>query len=350
MFKRLTNFFKDYDIRWKLKKISQKTGINFYPKQFKFSLFKRIHASFIFNLIFFVKINQKRRNLYDFIKSNSNYKTSSINFLISPQSSGSNFLRQCINSYFEITNNLGNGIPFHDKLNDKWITSAPAIVYSDMWRSINFERNIAFEKLDLNLKKEFFSKRVIFSRYPAMHCDLYDLNNDNINPLILIREPKSCIISRYIYLIKHNSYYSKFFDKKKNINTKIISDEIKRLDSFYKYWINDLKQRKIFFVLDYNELIKNPHESIFKTLEFFNYENINAEVIKKASEYNSIDFIKRFYGNLEMARFSNPENKSLIKNQIENYLDEYLKKIDIKENFLSLLNIGKKNDLYKKEK
>jgi len=103
-------------------------------------------------------------------------------------------------------------------------------------------------------------------------------------------------------------------------------------------------------VLDYNELIKNPHESIFKTLEFFNYENINAEVIKKASEYNSIDFIKRFYGNLEMARFSNPENKSLIKNQIENYLDEYLKKIDIKENFLSLLNMGKKIDLYKKEK
>jgi len=272
MFKRLINFFQDYDIRWKLKKISQKTGINFYPKQFRFSFFSRIHTSFIFNLIFFLKIIQKKRNLYKFIKSNSTYKTSCINFLISPQSSGSNFLRQCINSYFEITNNLGNGIPFHDKLNDKWITSAPAIVYSDMWRSINFERNIAFEKLDNNLKEEFLSKRVIFSRYPAMHCDLYNLNNDNINPLILIREPKSCIISRYIYLIKYNRYYSKFFDKKKNINTKIISDEIKRLDTFYTYWINDLRQRKRFFVLDYDELIKNPNESIFKTLEFVGFK------------------------------------------------------------------------------
>ena len=158
MFRKLVNFFKDYDIRWKLKKISKLTRINIYPSQFKFNFINKIHSLIIFDLIFFNKILDKRKNLYNFIKSMSEYRTNNINFLISPQSSGSNFLRQCINSYFEISNNLGNGIPFHDKLKDRWMNSGPAIIFSDMWRSINFDRNIHFEKLDKKIKKIFFHK------------------------------------------------------------------------------------------------------------------------------------------------------------------------------------------------
>ena len=340
MFKKLVNFYKDYDIRWKLKKISKLTGVNIYPTKFKFNFFGGIHTYIIFHLIFFKKILKEKRNLYDFIKLNSEYKTSNINFLISPQSSGSNFLRQCINSYFEMINKLGNGIPFYDKLNDEWISSGPSIVFSDMWRIIDLKRNINFKKLDSNLKKEFLSKRVIFSRHPTMHCDLYNLDDNNINPLILIRQPKSWIMSRYVYLINNNNYYSKFTKSNDEINTKIIKDEFVRLNFFYIYWIENLKKKEKFLILNYDDLIKNTNETILKALKFFKYKNIDIETLKKVSEYNSTNFIKKFYGNLEMSRFSNPVQKANIKDQIETYIDSYLKKDEANKNFINLLNIN----------
>jgi len=342
MFKKLINFYKNYDIREKLKKISKKTGINFYPKQFKFNFIYGLHTYIIFNLIFFKKIFEKKKNLYNFIKLNSEYKTSNINFLISPQSSGSNFLRQCINIYFEISNNLGNGIPFYDKLNNIWISSGPAIVYGDMYRSINFHRNIALEKLDANLKKDFFSKRVIFTRHPTTHCDLFSLYGDNINPVILIREPKSWMLSRYIYVM-NNNYYSKFNTNKEDVNIKIIEDEFSRFNFFITYWIKYLKQRKRFMIFDYDDLLKNPNLTIFKVLDFFKYENINEEIIKKSVEYNSKEFIKNFYGHLNMSRFSNSDQKIMVKNKIERYVNEYLEKNDVGKNFKKLLNFGEIN-------
>ncbi len=343
MLKKLVNFYKNYDIRWKLKKISKFIGINIYPQKFKFDLLGGIQTYVIFNLIFFKKIFKEKKRLYNFIKLNSEYETSNINFLISPQSSGSNFLRQCINSYFEIKNKLGNGIPFYDKLNNEWINSGPSIVFSDMWRVIDLKRNINFEKLDENLKREFLSKRVIFSRHPTMNCDLYDLEASNINPLILIREPKSWIISRYIYLINNSNYYSKFTLNEKKINTKIIKDELSRLNFFYTYWIKKLKNKEKFLILNFDNLIENTDETIFKTLTFFKYENIDMEILKKANKYNSTDFIKEFYGSLEMSRFSNPTQKINIKNQIEDYINNFLEKDDAKKNFVDLINLNKKN-------
>ena len=344
MIKKVINFYKNYDIRWKLKKISKLLGVNIYPKKFNFKFLGNFHSYLIFNLIFFTKIS-KQKKIYNFIKLNSEYKSSNLNFLISPQSSGSNFMRQCINSYFEITNKLGNGIPFYDKLNNEWINSGPAIVYNDMWRIVDLRRNINFEKLNDDLKKEFLSKRVIFSRHPTMHCDLFNIHDKNINPLLLIREPKSWIISRYIYLIKNNDYYKKFFDKNLNINTKIIIDELTRLNFFYKYWIKNLIHKNKFLIMNYDDLIKNTDENICKALEFFSYKNINLEIVKKVNQYNSVDFIKDFYGNLKMSRFSDPEYKNKIKDQIENYIDNYLDKNDVKENFSKLLNIKAKSDL-----
>ena len=161
MIKKVINFYKNYDIRWKLKKISKLLGVNIYPKKFNFKFFGNFHSYLIFNLIFLQRY-QNKKSLYNFIKLNSEYKSSNLNFLISPQSSGSNFMRQCINSYFEITNKLGNGIPFYDKLNNEWINSGPAIVYNDMWRIVDLRRNINFEKLNDDLKRISLKKSNFF--------------------------------------------------------------------------------------------------------------------------------------------------------------------------------------------
>ncbi len=340
MFRKLINFYKDYDIRWKLKKISKLTRINIYPLQFKFNFINKIHSSIIFDLIFLNKILDKRKNLYNFIKLMSEYKTNNINFLISPQSSGSNFLRQCINSYFEISNNLGNGIPFHDKLKDRWMNSGPAIIFGDMWRSVNFDRNIHFEKLDKKIKKNFFSQRVVFTRHPLMKCDLFNLDNQNINPLILIRNPNDWILSRYIYLI-NNRYYKQFNNGTDGINFKIINDELSRLNFFFKYWIENIKMKKQFLILDYKDLVNDTHNTIFKVLDFFKYENIDNEIIKKSAEYNSTDFIKNFYKTDDMLRFTNQDQKKIIKNKIENFVNDIVKEKQLNENFNELLNIKK---------
>ena len=67
------------------------------------------------------------------------------------------------------------------------------------------------------------------------------------------------------------------------------------------------------------------------------------EILKKANKYNSTDFIKEFYGNLEMSRFSNPTQKINIKNQIEDYINNFLEKDDAKKNFVDLISLNKKN-------
>ena len=79
-----------------------------------------MQTKIIFNLIFLVRFIKKINN-FKFIEENVEFKSSKINFLISTQSSGSNFLRGMINSYFELSNNLGNGIPFYDIATDRWI-------------------------------------------------------------------------------------------------------------------------------------------------------------------------------------------------------------------------------------
>lgn len=337
MLKKIINFYKNYDIRWKLKKLSNILHINIYPKHFKFNFLNKFHSKLIFNIIFNKKISEKKKNLFSFIKLMSEYKENGLNFFISTQSSGSNYLRQCINSYFELSNNLGNGIPFHDRLVDRWISSAPAIVFSDMWRSINFDRNIHFEKLTEEQKKEFFSKRIIFSRHPLVESDLFDIHDVNNKILLLVRNPSNWILSRYVYLME-NKHYSKYANKLDNLNYKIIHDELLRLNRFYEYWIKHLKHKKN-LVLNYDDLLKDSNKNLFKVLDFFGYENVNKELIKKCVEYNSSDFINNFYGKQDMSRFTDKNQKILIKNKIEKYVENFIEKNKINENFHNLLKL-----------
>ena len=53
MLKKIKNFLKNYDIRWKLIKISNLIKINLYPKKFRFNSIHKLQTKIIFNLIFF---------------------------------------------------------------------------------------------------------------------------------------------------------------------------------------------------------------------------------------------------------------------------------------------------------
>lgn len=339
MFSKIKKFLKDNDIRWILIKISKLIKINLYPKKFKFNILHKLHTKIIFNLIFFSKIFEKKRNTFKFIKKNVEFKSSEINFLVSTQSSGSNFLRGMINSYFELANDLGNGIPFYHIGTDRWIFNSPLIFFSDLWKSVNLDRNINFEKLNDDLKSEFLNKRIIFSRHPMVNTDLFDLDQNNINPILLIRDPKDWIVSRYIYL-KNNSFYLSIKNHNTEINTKIIQDEFAKLNLFFSYWKKNLNNKKKYFVIDFNSLIKNPRDLLKKSLEFYNFKQIKEELLDKSVEYNSHNFIKNFYGNMNMKRFesSDKDKKINTKNKINDYVNDYLKESPIEEKYNFFLN------------
>ena len=239
-----------------------------------------------------------------------------------------------INSYFELSNNLGNGIPFYDIATDRWIYNGSLFFFGDLWKSVNLDRNIKFEQLDDNLKSEFLAKRIIFSRHPMVNTDLFDLDQDNINPILLIRDPKDWIVSRYIYL-ENNSYYLNFINDDTEINRKIIQDEFSKLNLFFSYWKKNLINKKKYLIIDFNNLVKNPKNLLKKSLEFYNFKQIKEDDLEKSVEYNSQNFIKNFYGNTNMKRFisSDKEKKILTQKKINNYINECLKKNSVEEKY-----------------
>ena len=86
---RLHNFFVA-DLRWKLKKLSKYTRINFYPYFFSRKGFKGLYSRLIIHLLIREKVKTIKKNI---INDFFNYDTNKVNFLISSPSSGSNFLR-----------------------------------------------------------------------------------------------------------------------------------------------------------------------------------------------------------------------------------------------------------------
>ena len=79
MLKKVKDFLKNYDIRWKLIKISNLLRINLYPKKFRFNSIHKLQTKIIFNLIFLVRFIKKINN-FKFIEENVEFKSSKINF------------------------------------------------------------------------------------------------------------------------------------------------------------------------------------------------------------------------------------------------------------------------------
>ena len=115
MLNKIKNFLKNYDIRWKFLIIGKYLGVRLYPAYFNLRGLKSILFKIFFNLIINEKIKKKKKQflkeIYEIIELKGNQKA---NFLISSPSSGGNFIRYLLSSYFEIKFNTGNGIPKFD--------------------------------------------------------------------------------------------------------------------------------------------------------------------------------------------------------------------------------------------
>ncbi len=329
--------FLKLDIRWKLKRISKKLGINLYPNYFKTSGFGSFYYRIIFNLIFFEKVFKKKKYINKNIYKISKSQNLKVNFIFSPPSSGSNYVRNFFSSYFELRYKIGNGIPKFDNYStNRWMYSDTPIIRGDLFNNIVLE-DIKKEEEWLFYNEEIFLKeRIGMSRYPLQNIDLFQI--ENVFPLILIREPYDWILSIYNNQLK-NSFYKNF--NTESINEKIIKDSIKRYKKFTDFWFSYLKNKNHseYMVLDYKNLINNSKKSFENICKFFKLP-IEDEKIQRCININSKEFtLKNMEHEFKGTRFSVDANKKKIDEEIGIELKKKLNSSGIDEYYKKIINL-----------
>jgi len=338
MIQKIKNFLQA-DIRWKLKKISYVTKINFYLDYFPFNGIKGIYTWLVFNLIFFEKALVKRKEIFENIKKNTVKENEKINFFVSSPGSGSNYLRCMLSSYFEIYHKIGNGIPKFDNIFNKWIYSTSPIISGDLYNAVILEKNYLYnpqKKKDMGeifFSHEDFSKmKVVFTRYPFQKADLFHLNN--MRPVILIREPLDWLISYYTH------HKVRRYEKEDNINKKLINEALNRIKKYFVFW-NDYalyKNKNVDFkIVNFNSLINNSEKIFFDICNFYNYKNIDSEIIKRCVEINSKEFALKYLNvQFKGSRFTDDKSKQQTIDAIKNFSIEQIEKKNIKTIFNNL--------------
>ena len=238
---KLKNFLS-LDIRWKLKRISKKIGINLYPSYFHFNGLKTIYHKIIFNLIFYEKVSKKKKIIYKKIAKITGKKDYKVNFIFSPPSSGSNYVRNFFSSYFELRYKIGNGIPkFDNYSNNTWMYSDTPIIKGDLFNNIVLEENTKENEWKFYDEEKFYRERIGMSRYPLQGLELFKL--DYLKPLILIRKPYDWLVSVYLNKYKTDVFYKNFTIENKT-NVKLIKDSSLVYQKFIDFWKNYLKNKK----------------------------------------------------------------------------------------------------------
>lgn len=343
LLQKIKNFLRA-DIRWKLKKISSVTKIKFYLDHFPFTGLKGIYTRFIFNLLFFEKALVKRKLILENIKRNTTVqKNEKINFFVSSPGSGSNYLRCMLSSYFEIFYKIGNGIPKFDNIYNKWIYSASPIIEADLYNAVNLEKislNNAQKRKDyseLFFSNEDFSKmKVVFTRHPFSNIDLFHLNN--IRPVVLIREPLDWLISYYTH------HKDRRYDMEKNINQKLIDEALNKIKRYFIFWKEysiDKTKNKDFKIVNFDSLINNSEKEFYEICNFYNYKNIDSEIIKRCVEINSKEFaLKYLKVQFKGSRFTDNKSKQQTIDAIKNFSIEQIEKKNIKTIFNNLVELS----------
>jgi len=326
--------FLELDLRWKLKRIGKHLGINIYPNIFEWKGIKGLYSKFIFFLLFQSLASKKRKFVLEEIQRITKKRNYKKKFLISPPSSGSNYLRGILSSYCELYYNIGNGVPKFNSLTNTWIYSFTPIKHDTLFHQLS--RQIIKEQFRDNFlsDEEFYQKMIIFSRYPFIACDLFKFQNEN--KVILIREPYDWIVSRYTQFEKNN------FFKEGEINKKLIRDELNRLNKFLFYWKNNLRKNKDnYIIVKFEELVKESKEYIIKILNFLEYDVKNEDIIDKSIKINSKEFILKNLGvNFTGTRFKDKDAKKINSEKIKQYTEEIIKNLNIKQNYLDLIELN----------
>ena len=334
---KLKDFLK-LDIRWKLRRITKHTKIPLYPKFFEWSGLKGVYSRFIFNLVFFDKIFKKKRLIIKELKRKIKHNKSKINFLISPPSSGSTYLRSLLTSYFAIYHKIDNGIPKFNNLTQRWTYAGSPIVYATLFHNIDLNIVQEIKRENFFSEEEFNKKKVFFTRYTFDKPDLVKL--ENMNPVILIREPFDWLASTYT---QHNNIEDSKFFKIDTVNHKLVKDQLSKIDKYITYWLERLsKTENDFLLIKWEQIVSEPLKYFIEVLNFYNYGTIEVDAVKRAIEINSKDFALKFLSTkYHGTRFKDQNLKKINKEKINTIAQEIINKKDIEIKYQKLIRFAK---------
>ena len=151
-----------------------------YPKFFEWSGLKGVYSRFIFNLVFFDKVFKKRRLIIKELKRKIKPNKSKINFLISPPSSGSTYLRSLLTSYFAIYHKIDNGIPKFNNLTQRWTYAGSPIVYATLFHNIDLNIVQEIKRENFFSEEEFIGKGLPFISFGKLRGSYGTTGNDQI--------------------------------------------------------------------------------------------------------------------------------------------------------------------------
>ena len=325
---KLKDFLK-LDIRWKLRRITKHTKIPLYPKFFEWKGVRGLYSRFIFNLVFFGEVFKKKKLIINELKRKLRHPENKKNFLISPPSSGSTYLRSLLTSYFAIYHKVDNGIPKFNNLTQRWTYAASPIVKAALFDHVELEIVREINRVKFFSEEEFHKRKVFFTRYPFDKPDLFKL--ENMKPVILIREPFDWLVSTYT---QHNNKEDSKFFKIDTINHKLIRDQLSKIDKYITYWLKHLSETENdFLLIKYEQIVSEPFKYFNKVLNLYEYEDIDIHIIERAIEINSKDFALKSLGTkYHGTRFKDINLKEINKKNINEVAKKIIdeKKIDIK--------------------
>ncbi len=331
---RLNNFFRA-DLRWKLIKLSKYTKVNFYPNFFSRKGFRGLYSRLIINLLFREQVKAIKKNI-----SNNffNYNTDKVNFLISSPSSGSNFLRNMLQSYFELFYKLGDGVPKHDNINARFFFAGSQLDFADLWNQINIFNHLIDKSKFLD-EKTYNQKKIVFTRYPLHRVDLYQLNQ--MKPVVLFRNPFEEISSVYIKYDRRPEDI-----RLREIDLSLLSTRMAVYEKYINFWAKYAKgkeYKKDFLTINYDDLVQNSASILKKILVFYNYDIIEEYIEKSAFIHSRENTIKNLYGPkiYSKTRFINTEVKIKQKELIKMEFEKMLSMNKISEDFNYLKDISK---------
>lgn len=324
---KLTNFL-NADLRNKFKKIK------IYPKFFHRNGIKSLYPKFIFTIIFIRNVIIKYMFNYNQIFNiKINNPSEKINYLASTPSSGGTFMRLMIKSYFEMFFSLGNGIPKYESVYNKWMLSASPILSDNMQNAIminersDIPENLGIDYNSILSPSEFKKIKVVFGRHPLSMSDLY--KSENFRAVVILRKPEDQILSVYTRRQNKNQETNNIINKER------VSNLVNSYKKYIKYWIDFSKENKDQCIFIKNEdLINETYKTLERTLKFFNYD-INDELVKKAADYNSVEFSNKIISGIKKRTTLRFTDKSA-KDEQKKILGSYLQEI-IKENHLDKL-------------
>ena len=110
----------------------------------------------------------------------------------------------------------------------------------------------------------------------------------NKNIIFLYRDPKATCVSQYFSLTKRS-------DKYFNSISDFVKDNEYGPNNYINYlniWAKEKNNIKNILFISYEELLKNPNDSLIRILEFIGIKSVNRNFVKSAIEFSKFENLK----------------------------------------------------------